>query len=370
MMRTPPPTNASYLPSVSEGLEPPRSAAPPAWPALFPRSCSGSRGSFAALLRAVAAPRRRRARPRPPAAGWRRSNRRTTTFAELGAVREQVLHQLGRRTELGRAKAPRRCGAASPRAFSSTGGARHKRPRGLARRSEGLSYDTRRPLRRLVGRGPQPDRHDRGPKCSCARPPRLPLLLAAGDAVRCPARDEGLKPGAWTVYNDGMAREPGSAGCPELSPARAAALAARRHDGSSSRRRKAQAGIGERRGGGSGSTSEVHKDAMEGLRPAYPPATPERSRARPLHASRLPTPIFPAADRCCSELLLRADPRQCRAAGRHSGLQHFHQDPGRPSNGLRRLRPPVDGSPTRLCRPAGTPLRPCLRRVTGGFRHR
>ena len=175
MMRTPPPTNASYLPSVSEGLEPPRSAAPPAWPALFPRSCIGSRGSFAALLRAGAAPGRRRARPRPPAAGWRRSNRRTTTFAELGAVREQVLHQLGRRTELGRAKAPRRCGAASPRAFSSTGGARHKRPRGLARRSEGLSYDTRRPLRRLVGRGPQPDCHDRGPKCSCARPPRLPL---------------------------------------------------------------------------------------------------------------------------------------------------------------------------------------------------
>ena len=121
------------------------------------------------------APTRRRARPRPPAAGWRRSNRRTPTFAEMGAVREQVLHQLGRRTELGRAKAPRRCGAASPRAFSSTGGARHKRPRGLARRSEGLSYDTRRPLRRLVGRGPQPDRHDRGPKCSCARPPRLPL---------------------------------------------------------------------------------------------------------------------------------------------------------------------------------------------------
>ena len=39
MMRTPPPTNASYLPSVSEGLEPPRSAAPPAWPALFPRKC-------------------------------------------------------------------------------------------------------------------------------------------------------------------------------------------------------------------------------------------------------------------------------------------------------------------------------------------
>ena len=186
MMRTPPPTNASYLPSVSEGLEPPRSAAPPAWPALFPRSCSGSRGSFAALLRAGAAPRRRRVRPRPPSAGWRRSYRRTITFAELGAVREQVLHQLGRRTELGRAKAPRRCGAASPRAFSSTGGARHKRPRGLARRSEGLSYDTRRPLRRLVGRGPQPDRHDRGPKCSRARPPRLPLLLAAGDAVRCP----------------------------------------------------------------------------------------------------------------------------------------------------------------------------------------
>ena len=184
------------------------------------------------------------------------------------------------------------------------------------------------------------------------------------------ARDEGLKPGAWTVYNDGMVREPGSAGCPELSPARAAALAARRHDGSSSRRREAQAGIGQRRGGGSGSTSEVHKDAMEGLRPAYPPATPERSRARPLHAPRLPTPIFPAADRCCSELLLRADPRQCRAAGRHSGLQHFHRDPGRPSNGLRRLRPPADGSPTRLYRPAGTPLRPCLRRVTGGFRHR
>ena len=155
-----------------------------------------------------------------------------------------------------------------------------------------------------------------------------------------------------------------------LQEARAAALAARRHDGSSSRRRKAQAGIGERRGGGSGSTSEVHKDAMEGLRPAYPPATPERSRARPLRAPRLPTPIFPAADRCCSEPLLRADPRQCRAAGRHSGLQHFHRDPGRPSNGLRRLRPPVDGSPTRLCRPAGTPLRPCLRRVTGGFRHR
>ena len=175
MMRTPPPTNASYLPSVSEGLEPPRSAAPPAWPALFPRSCSGSRGSFAALLRAEAAPRRGRARQRPHAAGGSRSNRRTTSFAELGAVREQVLHQLGRRTELGRAKAPRRCGAASPRALSSTGGARHKRPRGLARRSEGLSYDTRRPLRRLVGRGPQPDCHDRGPKCSCARPPRLPL---------------------------------------------------------------------------------------------------------------------------------------------------------------------------------------------------
>ena len=58
MMRTPPPTNASYLPSVSEGLEPPRSAAPPAWPALFPRSCIGSRGSFAALLRAGAAPGR------------------------------------------------------------------------------------------------------------------------------------------------------------------------------------------------------------------------------------------------------------------------------------------------------------------------
>ena len=31
MMRTPPPTNTSYLPSVSEGLEPPRGAAPPAW---------------------------------------------------------------------------------------------------------------------------------------------------------------------------------------------------------------------------------------------------------------------------------------------------------------------------------------------------
>ena len=108
------------------------------------------------------------------------------------------------------------------------------------------------------------------------------------------ARYEGLKPGAWTVYNDGMVREPGSAGCPELSPARAAALAARRHDGSSSRRREAQAGIGQRRGGGSGSTSEVHKDAMEGLRPAYPPATPERSRARPLRAPRLPTPTFPA----------------------------------------------------------------------------
>ena len=184
------------------------------------------------------------------------------------------------------------------------------------------------------------------------------------------ARYEGLKSGAWTVYNDGIVRKPVPAGCAELSPARAAALAARRHDGSSSRRRKAQAGIGERRGGGSGSTSEVHKDAMEGLRPAYPPATPERSRARPLRAPRLPTPIFPAADRCCSEPLLRADPRQCRAAGRHSGLQHFHRDPGRPSNGLRRLRPPVDGSPTRLCRPAGTPLRPCLRRVTGGFRHR